>query len=225
MQSRRIVALITLVSLFCTQAFADRPLILVTPAGVWQSTPTDGVPGPWVALNADVIVQGFGSGGDTGGGGGGDTGGGSDPAPTDPVVTAVATTAKQHLQTAQEAVAVASMISSVAGRTTPDKFAAAMQRAADIADGFLQASGRIEKFVQAALRITADPVVLRRGIESAFGLSSADLQRVTAAVASGRASDLPAAVQGDAASAVDFQQILQLIEFILDLLERLGLLS
>jgi hypothetical protein len=224
MQCRRIVALITLASLFCAQASADRPLILVTPAGVWQSTPTDGVPGPWVALNADVIVQGFGSGDDTGDGGGGDTGGGDTDSP-DPVVAAVATVAKQHLQTAQEAVAAASMISSVAGRTTPDKFADALQRAADIADGFLRAGGRVEQFCAAALRITSDPVLLKRGIESAFGLSSADLQRVTAAVASGRASDLPAAVKGDAVSAVDFEQILQLIEFILDLLERLGLLS
>ena len=44
-------------------AMAEKPLLLVTPNGVWSSEVTAAGPGPWIAQDIDVIVQGFGPGG------------------------------------------------------------------------------------------------------------------------------------------------------------------
>ena len=38
---------------------ADRPIFLVTPAGVYQSMVSDGRPGAWTKIDGDVIITGF----------------------------------------------------------------------------------------------------------------------------------------------------------------------
>lgn len=200
----------------------DRPIILVTPAGVWQSTPVQGVPGPWQPLAVDVLVQGF------------NAPGPAPPVPpvppvpdpTDPVVNQVATYSKSQLKSAQEAASLVALIDALKKSTTSQQqFQEALERGSAIVDTYLRAGGRVEAWVTGALRITTDATKLRSGLSVAFNLDQADMRAVETAVQSGDQSDLPLpVVSEDPQKAIDFIAILELIRLIIELLQKIGIL-
>lgn len=191
----------------------DRPLILVTPKGVWQSTPVDGIPGPWVPVDADVIIQGF-------------NGDAPDPPlpppPSDSDVDQVTDLAKQYLKTAQEATAVSALVTAVADASTPAQFPAALKRGAITVDDFLDSDGRLRQFVDAALLVTEDPAKLTAGVNAAFSL--AEMDGFNRAVEAGDASLIPESMSANPREALDFVAILELITMVIELLQKLGLL-
>lgn len=125
--------------------FAERPVLLITPSGVYQSVVKDGIPGPWVAQEIDVIVQGF--------------GGPGTPPPKppdipvppadDPAVISVAAISKTGLKDKAEATAVAAIVDSLSKLgLTGSGFKEALEMAAPIADTSLKAGGRITKWAR-----------------------------------------------------------------------------
>ena len=194
----------------CTStSFADRPIFLVTPGGVFQSVvATNGTPGPWVQIDADVIVSGFTPGkpvppGDT-------------PPTSDPVVAQIAVISKSVLKSKDEATAVAAIIDSVGKlNLSSTAFKEALEMAAPIADASLSAEGRITDWAKQALLVTADAVKLRAGVSSAFGIQQTTLDSIYAA-----AVDPASVATGEA---VNWAQIIAIIQMILTLLKNLGI--
>lgn len=196
-------------------ALADRPVLLVTPAGVYQSTVVNGVPGPWVAQEIDVVIQGFGG------------GGGTQPVPpdapdppvSDPVVAQIVTISKATLKDKKEAVAVASIIDTLSKfGLTGQKFKEALQLATPIADTSMKAGGRINRWVEESLAVTTDPAKLKAGVKAAWDIETATLEAIHAA-----ALEDPSAALPDAA--LDWAQIIQIIQMIIELLKNLGIIS
>lgn len=215
----------------CSAVAEDRPIILVTPQGVWQADVVDGVPGQFKALNADVLIQGFGDGGN-GGGGGGDSETPNPPTPADPIVSQVKSLAIEHLQTDQEATAVVALIDTIAGQVdfssehAVTQFVRGVTRGAGVADDFLRSDGRLERFVTAAFDVTTDPVKLSAGVSAAFGLDSANIRALKAAIDSGDPEDAPIPVRsGDPQKAIDFALIVTLITKVIELLQLFGILD
>jgi hypothetical protein len=189
---------------------ADRPILLITPQGVWQSTVTNGVPGPFVAMPYDVIVQG---------GNAPDTGPGPAPVPdaTDPVVAQVKAISKTELKDQKEATAVAAIVNSLSKMgLTGSNFKQALEMSAPIADTSLQAGGRITKWAKAVLAVTSDPAKMAAGLASAFDVNSATL----AAIHSSALDETGAAVSEEA---LDFVAIIEIIKMIIALLKSLGI--
>jgi len=188
----------------------DRPILLVTPSGVWQSTVTNGVPGPFVAMPFDVIVQGSGTGAPL-------PPVVNPPTPGDPVVAQIKTISLD-LKDQKEATAIAAICNSLAKMgLSGANFKQALEMAAPIADTSLQAGGRITKWAKAATAITVDPVKLVAGLNAAFTVNSATLDTIHAA---------SVAEQGAAVSeeALDFLAIIEIIKMILELLKGLGII-
>lgn len=197
-------------------AFAeDRPIVLVTPSGVWQSIVTGGIPGPFVAMPYDVIVQG----------GGGPV---SSP-PVPPVVTPPVTppedavvqqikTLSLALKDQREATAVAALVNSLSKMgLTGANFKQALEMAAPIADTSMQTGGRIAKWAKSATAITTDPVKLIAGLNAAYTVSPATLDTIHQAAQ----SEPGAAVSEEA---LDWAQIIQIIQMVLELLKGLGII-
>lgn len=210
------IARITALCLVLSASFGatqadDRKIILVTPSGVYESTTVDGVPSAWVPLNADVIVQGF--------------GGGGNPAPnppkpeppaSDPIVQQVATVSKA-LSNRDEAMACAALVDALARNgLTGDDFQQALTMGAKIADTSLQANGRISAWANKATAITSDPEKLKAGLSSAWGLSASNLLAIQHAV-----ENTGSAPTG---AALDFAAIIAILKMVLELLEQLGIL-
>lgn len=189
----------------------DRPILFVTPKGVFLSTVTNGVPGPFVLLQYDVIVQGGGvaSPGPT------PT---PDPLPNDPIVAQIKTISITELKDQREATAVAAICNSLAkmGLSGPN-FKQALEMAAPIADTSLQAGGRITKWAKAATAVTSDPVKLVAGLTAAFSVLPSAVDAIHAAAV----ADPGAAVSGEA---LDWAQITEVIKMILALLKSLGII-
>lgn len=192
--------------------FADRPILLITPKGVYQADVTAGVPGPWQPAPYDVIIQGFGNG----------DGGGNTPAPkpdppsTDPVVQKIATLSKSVLKDASEAKALSAIIDSLASNgLSGDGLKEALNLTIPIADSSLNAGGRLINWTKQALEISTDAAKLKAGLQSAFSLSSLELQQIAQAV---RTGDVPAE------AAFDFTKIIEIIGMIIALLKQLGII-
>lgn len=191
---------------------ADRPILLVTPSGVWMSTVANGVPGPFVAMPYDVIVQGNNTG---------------DPVPPvvtpptpnpgDPTVDQIKTISLA-LKDQREATAVAALVNSLSKMgLTGANFKQALEMAAPIADTSMQTGGRIAKWAKAATAITTDPVKLIAGLNAAYTVSSATLDTIHQA----SLAEPGAAVSGEA---LDWAQIIQIIQMVLELLKGLGII-
>lgn len=195
--------------MMASACLADRPIILVTPAGVFQSVvDASGKPGPWVPLNADVIVQGFGN---------TPTGPPTVPVPPaeDETVKKIAVISKS-LKDKEEATAVAAIVNSVATLNLPAAdFKQALEMAAPIADASLSAGGRITEWVKQATAITTDPAKLKAGLASAFGVSQATLDSIYSA-----ASNPETVATGEA---INWAQLITIIQLILTLLKNLGI--
>lgn len=198
--------------LLAAPALADRPILLVTPQGVYQAEVTNGVPGAWKPMAIDVIVQGF----------------GNSPAPpdvpvpdpNDSVTTQIAALAKTTLKDKSEATAVAALVDSLSKLgLSGTKLKEALEMAAPIADSSMQSDGRITKFVKAAVLISLDPVRLKSGISSAWDIAQSTLDVVHAAAQRPEGEALPAA-----AEALDIAAIIALIQMIIQLLQNLGII-
>jgi hypothetical protein len=189
-------------------AMADRPILLITPKGVYEAEVTNGVPGPWKAAPYDVIVQGFGG------------GGGTTPVPPgDPPTTGdsqLVSIAKEVLKDKTEATFAAAVIDSLmkAGLKDAD-LKDALKLTAPIADSAANAEGRIVKFFNQILEVSTDGKAIQAAIVSAFSIAASTLDTIRAAAAS---SDPPTG------SALDFQAIILMIQGILQLLRNLGII-
>lgn len=206
----RLLSVMAALLLTASVCSADRPIFLVTPQGVWQSTVADGKPGPWVKISADVIVQGFTNGGPP------DT---TPPVPeppvtTDPVVTQIAAISKATLRDKDDATAVAAIVDSVAKLNLSAKeFKEAIETTIPIADISLEAEGRLIAWSQQSLAVTSDPAKLKAGLSSAWGVTQATLDSIHAASANPES-----AVTGEA---INWTQLIEIIQIILALIKNL----
>ncbi|HRA86940.1 MAG TPA: hypothetical protein PK992_02695 [Planctomycetaceae bacterium] len=201
------------VAMCCSISFADGPVLLVTPQGVYRSEVVNGVPGEWVPQQIDVIVQGYGP--------------GATPtpipqppipAPSDPVVQQVAAVSKT-LKDAAEATSVAAIIDSLSSAGVKDaNLKEALELAAGIADSALKSEGRIAAWVKNATKITTSAVKLKAGLSSAWGIQAQTLEVIQQAIASPDGAETAAALDLDAA------KIILIIKTILDLLKSLGII-
>jgi hypothetical protein len=201
---------------FASVAIAGRPILLVTPSGVFKAEVVNGVPGPWVAQEIDVIIQDLKP--------GGEPGPGPDPGPvpppvSDPVVAQIAAISKANLKDVKEATAVASIIDTLSKfGLVGSKFKEALELAGPIADTSMKAEGRINQWIKQALAVTTDAAKLKAGVSSAFAVSAETLDTIHAAAKAGPTAELTA-------EALDWAQIIQIITMIIELLRNLGIIS
>lgn len=194
--------------LLASACLADRPILLITPGGVFESKIVNGVPGQWVPLEVDVIVQGLKPGQPT------------PPVVTppsdDPIVKQIAAISKAGLKDKDEATAVSSIVNSIAKLgLSPESFKQALEMSAPIADTSLGAGGRVTAWSKQALVITSDATKLKAGLISAFDIQQATLDSIHTAAAN------PDAVA--TGEALNWTQIIQIIQMILELLKNLGI--
>lgn len=199
--------------LVCSVSLAERPILLVTPNGVWQSVVRDGVPGAWEPAAVDVIVQGFDGGG-----------GNAPPAPTpippvtDPETKLVQEISKSVLKDLQEATAVGALVDTLAGLELQDAdFKEAMTLAIPVADTSLQAAGRMVKWSEQVLAVTTDPKKLKAGLMAAFPLKQETLDTIRTASMAPADAAIPE-------EALDWQQLIQIIQMIITLLKNLNII-
>ena len=189
---------------------AGRPIILVTPSGVFQSVvDVNGRPGAWSPMAADVIVQGFNAGGPT-----------APPQPnppaSDPLVTQITVLSKATLKDRDDATAVSAIIDSLAKlRLSEADFKQSLEMAAPIMDASLGANDRITNWAKAAILITADPAKLKAGLANAFGVEQSTLDDINTAATN------PSAEASE--RAVNWATLISIIQTILTLLKNLGI--
>lgn len=198
-------------------AVAGRPILLVTPSGVYKAEVVNGVPGPWVAQEIDVIIQDLKP--------GGPLPPGDDPIPpdvpptADPVVAKIHAISKATLKDVKEATAVASIIETLTKfGLTGAKFKEALELAGPIADTSIKAEGRINSWVKQSLLVTTDAAKLKAGVSSAFGVTAESLTMIQDAASAGPAVAVPDA-------ALDWLQIIEIIRMIIELLRNLGIIG
>lgn len=205
--NRLICALLSLVAM-AGSAMADRPIFLVTPTGVYQSiVDASGKPGAWTPIAADVIVQGFST---------GPTPPPTNPPSADPVVLQIATLSKTGLKDRDDATAVAALIDSIAKlNLSQQDFKESLEMAAPIIDSSLGAADRITKWTKAALLITTDPKKLKAGLADAWGVEQVTLDEIHAAATQ--------PTEENTAKAVNWSQLITILQTILTLLKNLGI--
>jgi hypothetical protein len=198
--------------LFSSIAWAEKPLLLVTPNGVWKSEVTAAGPGPWIAQNIDVIVQGFGPGGpdkpDTP----------DQPPVPDDETTQIVAISKSILKDKAEATACAALVSSlVKSGLTGDKLKQAMELAAPILDAQLKSGDRITRWAKDVTAITLDAKKLSQALVLAWGVDLSAVEAISASVyrPEGQAIE---------AEALDFAVLIQVIMMIIELLKSLGVI-
>jgi hypothetical protein len=203
---------VVMAMLIATIAVAEtKPILLVTPKGVFETQVVDGVPGVWKPSNADVIVQGF-------------TNGVPpvvkppvDDTPSDPVVSEVASISKSSLKDKTDAIALASLIDALQKSNLSQKdFNEAFEMSIPIVDSSLNAGGRLVLWRAKVAKVTTDPAKLKAGLQSAFNISAATLGQVSE-YAFDKNAEIPE-------SAIELSKIIQIIQMIMDLLKTLGLI-
>lgn len=205
--NRLICALLSLVAM-AGSAMADRPIFLVTPTGVYQSIVDEsGKPGAWTPIAADVIVQGFST---------GPTPPPTNPPSADPVVLQIATLSKTGLKDKDDATAVAALIDSIAKlNLSQQDFKESLEMAAPIIDSSLGAADRITKWAKAAVLITTDAKKLKAGLADAWGVEQVTLDEIHAAATQ--------PTEENTAKAVNWSQLITILQTILTLLKNLGI--
>lgn len=210
---QKLIALLVF-SMLASPALADRPILLVTPRGVWQAEVTDGVPGPFVAKPYDVIVQGF----------------SNVPVPPDepdppvppvpptedPVIKQVkALSGAPYLKDKAEGTAVAALVDALVKLTlTGARFKEALEMAAPIADAQMQSGGRITRWSKSVLAVTTDAAKIKAGVVAAWDIAQTSLDSIGAAYA----QPADAAVTGEA---LDWMLIIEMLRIIIPLIMRL----
>ena len=207
---RSVLSLIATLLLTASVCQADRPIFLVTPAGMYQSVvDSTGKPGAWVKISADVIFQGFPNNTP-------DNPIPPDNPPTDATVLQIAELSKTTLRNKDDATAVAAIIDSVAKlNLSATDFKQAIEMAAPIVDSSLSAGGRITDWSKKALAITSDPAKLKAGLISAWGVEQSTLDDIHAAATN--------PTPDNTARAVNWALIITIIQTILTLLKNLGI--
>ncbi len=209
---QKLIALLVF-SMLASPVLAGRPILLVTPQGVFQADVTNGVPGPWLPMQMDVIVQGF------------NVPIPPDPVPPpteDPVVQQVkALSDAEHsadapyLKDKAEGTAVAALVEALGKLAlTGAKFKEALEMAAPIADAQMQSGGRITRWSKSVLAVTTDPAKIKAGVIAAWDIAQASLDSI------GAAYQQPAetAVTGEA---LDWLAIIELLRIIIPLIRSL----
>ena len=205
----RLFSVLLAVVTMAGSVMADRPIFLVTPSGVYQSVvDSNGKPGKWEAIAADVIVSGFSN--------------QPNPVPTpdppssDPLVLQIATLSKTGLKDKDDATAIAALIDSVARlNLSQQDFKESMEMAAPIIDSSLGAADRITKWTKAALLITTDAKKLKAGLADAWGVEQVTLDEIHAAATQ--------PTEENTAKAVNWSQLITILQTILTLLKNLGI--
>lgn len=204
---RRVFAVWMLLASAC---FADRPIFLVTPQGVWQSTVTEGKPGPWVAIAADVIVQGFPSGNPP------DNPPTPVPPADDPIVKQIEAISWIALSGKGQATAVAAIVDSIGKLGLSEKdFKEAMDMAIPIADTSIEADKKLIDWWDQCSKITTDWKKLKAGVSGSWDVDAEAVDAIHAA-----ATNPGAAVTGEA---VNWTKLIEIIMMILTLLKNLGI--
>lgn len=206
---RRVFAAIAAM-LLASVCLADRPIFLVTPAGVFQSVvDSTGKPGAWVPIAADVIVQGFPT---------QNPNPPKDPPPPadDVTVKSIADMSRTTLKDRDDATAVAAIIESIAKLNLSETdFRQSIEMAAPVVDASLGAAGRITDWSKKALLITADPAKLKAGLASAWGVEQSTLDAIHAAATNPGPETT--------ARAINWTLLITIIQTILTLLKNLGI--
>jgi hypothetical protein len=196
--------------LLTAKATADRPILLVTPEGIYQAEVTKGIPGPWKVHEIDVIVRGFKNIPDS-------PPNVPDPpaSPEDPTVRTVQDISKRVLKDKQEAMALVAILDSfVKAGVSGTDFKEALELAIPIADTSLKAQGRMTKWLKEVMLMTVDSAKIKAGLTTAFAIDAGSLQRIAAA-------SEPGAVVTE--EALDIVAIIQLVQLVLELLRNLGI--
>lgn len=190
-------------------AFADKPILLVTPKGVFLAEVTDGVPGAFAPANFDVIVQGFGG----GGGPGSPPVGPPTPPVSDPTVKAITELAKAMLKNKEEATAVSAMIETlIAAGIKPDELKEAVKAYYGIVDQAINAEGRVIAFLDKLMELTVDPAKIKAGLSVAWAVEGSEVNRLREAARAEELYELGAA--GVSALMVALQAIFRLLQMI-----------
>lgn len=210
LMTRGWVMSIILACLSMAAAHADKPILLVTPHGVYRADVENGVPGQWAPAPYDVVIQGFGSGG----------GGGTAPVPpvtpppADPVVVQVTAITRSTLKDKSEATAVIAILDSlVANNLSGSALKDAIELTMPIADSGLNAGGRLVSWAKQSLAVTTDPGKLKAGVQAAYSVGAAELQQIAAAAETGTVPP---------EASVDIAKIIEIVTMILELLKKLG---
>jgi hypothetical protein len=182
---------------------------------VFQSIVSDaGVPHPWEKISADVIVTGF----------GGNVPDSPKPIPdapkpepdaTDPIVKDIERISWDTLNNNSQATAVAAVVDSVGklGLSKQD-FKEAMDMSIPIVDKSLNASGALETWWIAVAKVTTDWQKIKAGVSATWDVDKGSLSAI--AEAAGESG----VVTGEA---VNWTQIIAIIQMILTLLKNLGI--
>jgi hypothetical protein len=196
---------------------ADDKMVLYTPAGVYECVVTSSGPGEWVlvydARGADISVKGF----------GGDIGkpdpptDPDEPDPADPVVQKVADISKDVLKDDNDATAVFAIVETVAANTPSNRFVEALRLAMGIADGSLDADGRLEEWLRQVSAVTSDPAKMMSGLRVAFDVDRDAVQAVYNAVEAGDEE-----VKGSQLFGLDIAGLLAVIRLVMELLDKLS---
>lgn len=205
-------SLVLCMSLSASSFAATKQILLVTPAGVFRADVFDGVPGPWVPQNIDVIVQGFPTKPNPG-----------DPIPPDPkppgtdtVVSRVATLSKDVLQTETNGQAAVALVDTLGKQGLSGlKFTEALHLTAPIMDSQMRAKGKISAWSKQVTVISDDPVKISSGLQQAFSLPAAKMDAIAQAIDN---PDEPVTEE-----ALDVVAIIKIIQMILELLKNLGI--
>jgi len=206
----RYVVLLACITSTCL-VMADRPILLVTPQGIYQADVTNGIPQNWRPIEMDVIVRGFET---------------PDPGPTPPVppvndvtVQQVSAISKAILKDKDEATAAAAIVNSLSEMgLTGAKFKKGLETAMQVADGSLNADGRLISWADKVLAVTTDAAKIEAGTKAAFGISAATIDAIISTAMN------PSQPVLDTSPAFDFAMIIAIIKAIMVLLEQLGII-
>ena len=205
-----IVVLCLTLSAVC---LADRPILLVTPQGIYQTDVTDGVPGAWRPVEMDVIVRGF--------------DGPNPPDPPvppkppvdDPIVQQVKSITSATLASKEEAIAAAAIVDSLSKMgLNGDNFKEAMEMAVPIADSSLRMEGRLVSWSKQVMLVTLDAAKIQAGTKAAFGIETTTIDAIAEAAMN------PAKPVAETSPAFDFAMIIAIIQAIIALLTKLGII-
>lgn len=186
----------------CTgQCLADRPIFLVTPAGVFRSDiGPDGRPKPWEIITAYAIVDGFTP---------------TEPQPpmpdpptipvppvSDPIVEQIAAISKATIRDKNEATAVAAIIDTIVKMNLPaSDFKEVFEIAISMADESLGLDRRMIEWTTQVFAVTEDPVKMKAGLVSAFGVDPETLHSI------------------ETGKSLDFAKLIMVLQKIVELIE------
>lgn len=224
---RRSLVVLIVAAMPCAAYADDQPILLITTKGAFEAQVVDGIPGAFKPYNKHlIIVQGVG-GNNIPPDSPPDTTPDDVPPSTDPIVQQVSAMSKLVLKTKTEGMAAAGVVDTLSkiGLSSAN-FKEALKIAMGLADDTLSAGGRLKEWANKGVAITADPAKLLAGVRDAWGISAASLNTAYAAgLAASNQVEAPIGTEAALAAedaALDWSQIIKIIEMIINLLKTLG---